>query len=227
MKTNFIISRYNEDVNWIGEYNSLDNKIYLYNKGASLTMSDEITYIELDNVGREADTYLKFIISFYDSIDSDEIYIFTQANPFEHNISFKQSVSKLTELSQYPISLSNSKYLETTEFDINELTVEVLPNGLSIKSYFKHLFIGDIGDNHDVQFHALWAVKGSDILFRSKNFYEYCLNLIEPVNNPIEAHIFERMWQYIFDGSTLDWFSHYKQFRNTIIGGKWKSVQIQ
>jgi hypothetical protein len=222
-KKNLILARYNEDILW-----ALDkaDKIYLYNKGNSLTVPEDVFYKELFNVGREADTYLKFIVSFYEQICPDEIYIFSQADPFVHNGDFIDHISDLNDESQYPISLSASSYVEN--FDVDPTSDDdVFNNGIPFKSYYNHLFYDTIEDEHLVYFHALWAVRGSDLLFRSKAFYEHCLNLINPVNNPLEAHIFERMWQYIFDGKTLDWFTHRQQFRSKFIGGMWGSVKIQ
>jgi len=227
LKKNLIIARYNEDLKWISDTSFIMDKIYVYNKGSDLSISNEkLSYHKLENVGRECTTYLTFIVDFYDQFDKDDIYVFSQGNPFEHNRDFISQVNGLDIKSQFPVSLSKTYGTENTYAHMGTITDTVLPKGLPFKIYFHHLFISDLEDKHTINYHALWAVKGSSLLFRSKSFYEYCLKLVKNVNNPLEAHIFERLWQYIFDGETLDWFTHYDEYRSKFIGGDWRSHTI-
>ncbi len=52
-----VVSRYNENIDWIAELNC---NMVVYNKGSYLPNT-----ISLPNVGREADSYLRFIIENY------------------------------------------------------------------------------------------------------------------------------------------------------------------
>lgn len=226
MKKNLIISRYEEDIRWIFDHNYIADKIHIYNKGSHLEIDKSIFYKELDNYGRECSTYLTFIIDFYEQLNSDDIYIFSQANPFDHNTLFIDSVVSLTEDTILPETLSTAYGIEKTSAHMGDIKDTAFPRGIPLRSYFNHLFLGGLSGEHTVKYHALWAVKGSALLFRSKSFYEYCLGLIPETDNSIEAHIFERLWQYIFDGKTLDWITHYKQYRSQFIGGNWNSHLI-
>ena len=69
-----VVSRYNENIDWIAELNC---NVVVYNKGSYLPNT-----ISLPNVGREADSYLRFIIENYNKLD--DVTGFLQANPFDH-----------------------------------------------------------------------------------------------------------------------------------------------
>lgn len=70
-----VVARYNEDVEWVKKY---ENHI-IYNKGSDIPEP----HIRLENVGREAHTYLHHIVKNYDNL-SDYV-VFLQGNPFDHS----------------------------------------------------------------------------------------------------------------------------------------------
>lgn len=85
MKNHIVIARYNENIDWIKHINLDMYRVYVYNKGGKIstkTYSHDIMVIDLENVGREAHTYLHHIIAHYDSLP--EKVIFTQGYPFDH-----------------------------------------------------------------------------------------------------------------------------------------------
>jgi hypothetical protein len=71
-----VVARHNEDLKWL---KSLDLNFAVYNKGRGDTL---IKYPSLPNIGKEAHTYLHFIISNYDNLP-DRV-TFLQGNPFDH-----------------------------------------------------------------------------------------------------------------------------------------------
>ena len=71
-----VVARYNENIEWL---NSVMNNCIIYNKGDKLGLSNEII---LENVGREAETYLHYIIENYQKLP--DIVIFTQGNISDH-----------------------------------------------------------------------------------------------------------------------------------------------
>jgi hypothetical protein len=76
MSYKIIVARYNEDINWL---NTEISNCIIYNKGNKLNIENEIL---LDNVGRESETYLNYIIQNYNNLP--DIVIFTQANIADH-----------------------------------------------------------------------------------------------------------------------------------------------
>ena len=75
MKKSIIISRFNEDINWLKDLKDF-RKIIIYNKGNSLSNHDNFQIINLDNVGRESHTWIYHIVKNYNNLD--DIIIFLQ-----------------------------------------------------------------------------------------------------------------------------------------------------
>lgn len=75
-----IIARYNEDISWTRE---LDCDVFIYNKGNDWPW-DDIPKLDIENYGRETETYIRAIIEFYDDLDNYDVMIFSQGNPFDH-----------------------------------------------------------------------------------------------------------------------------------------------
>jgi len=64
MSTNqIVISRYSEDLSWTESLPKIDSLIFIYNKGRKINslLSPEFKVIDLENIGREAHTYLHTI----------------------------------------------------------------------------------------------------------------------------------------------------------------------
>lgn len=230
MNKNIILARYNEDIDWIYDCKDFAN-IFIINKGSRLfSKRENVKIIETQNVGREAETYFYFIVNFYDFIiqNKTSLFIFSQAHPFDNNENFLELVKSLNYENQYPYGLSNNKGKEN--INLSRYGDPAHPNGLPILNFINHLFFTDsylhLNSVHDVVYNGLWATTGSSILFRKKIFYDHCLNLSNPSKNPIEAYIFERIWQYIFDQRTLDWFSHYQEIRKKYINGVYRNEII-
>ena len=74
-----IISRYNEDITWA---ENLEADVIVYNKGEDFPY--DYPKIDIPNFGREAETYVRSILEFYDFFDRYESVSFMQANPFDH-----------------------------------------------------------------------------------------------------------------------------------------------
>lgn len=73
----FVVARHSEDVSWL-ESIPFDHRLMLFDKSEE----PDPRAIRLENFGREANTYLRFITEYYDRIKGD--VIFCQGNPFDH-----------------------------------------------------------------------------------------------------------------------------------------------
>jgi hypothetical protein len=228
-----IIARYNENVKWLLNAKETFDKIHIYNKGEPFEFSANNVVVEnLSNIGREAHTYLHFIVSNYEEIERtpNKIYIFSQADPNNGLDYFNRKIESLStkKITDYPVSLTDDGAIESTEPHLGSQKDDVHPKGIPFEQYFSHLFYTDKKkQQHQVYYHALWATRGADITFRKKDFYQYCYGLFDNLNNPIESYIFERLWQYIFNPSYLDWISHYAVIRNLYTGGRWHGLEIK
>lgn len=83
-----VVARYNESLDWIFDVltdaNNIVEHVYIYNKGRPVNIDNEnITVKNVPNVGREGDTYLRFIIDFFHKIPTEGV-VFLQGDPFEH-----------------------------------------------------------------------------------------------------------------------------------------------
>lgn len=238
MKKNIILARYNEDVSWIFENLDLFENVFIANKGEKIDKVGDprITVYELQNVGREAHTYLNFICDYYDFIqkNNSDLFIFSQAYPHEHNWSFIENIEQLNESTQFPATLSKVSAIENKFASFGKKDNPVHPNGLPFINFYNHLFFeeklgitaGEDGFKHLVKYGALWVVPAEHLLFRKREFYQKCVSLVDNHINPIEAYIFERMWEYIFDNKTLDWISHYEQIRKQYTIGKYRGIDF-
>lgn len=229
---NIVLARYNENVNWVNDCSDLFDNIYLFNKGNNIDVNNpKIKYSLLPNIGREAHTYLYFIVNHYEEIldNQEQVYIFSQADPNNGLHAFKQKIEHVKNAGEFdfPISMTDVAGVEKTQPHLGSIDDPVHPTGVPFAQYFNHLFYSRKPfDEHKVYYNALWATKGRDIVRRKREFYQYCLNMFM-INNPIESYIFERLWQYIFTPSYLDWISHYDVIRNMHTGGRWHGLEIR
>ena len=73
MNKSLIISRYNEDLDWLKQYK--DFEITVYNKGYKLPESKSFKVLNLENVGRESHTWLYHIVHNYNKLNNVNIFL--------------------------------------------------------------------------------------------------------------------------------------------------------
>ncbi len=78
-KYDIVIARYNEDVSWLKEFNTETFNFKIYNKGEQ---NIEFESIPLENFGRDAHTFITYIVENYNNLP--EFVIFLQGNPIDH-----------------------------------------------------------------------------------------------------------------------------------------------
>lgn len=82
-----VICRYNEDLEWSEQ---LPIPRVIYNKGDDL--SDRYYTIDIENVGRESEAFLRFIVDNYN--DLPQRMVFLQGDPFYHYKGLYQFLTK-------------------------------------------------------------------------------------------------------------------------------------
>jgi hypothetical protein len=97
MSYKIIVARYNENIEWL---NSEMSNCIIYNKGNKLYIENEIS---LENLGRESETYLHYIITNYNNLP--DVVVFTQARISDHKGS--DDINYLIQIKNQ--ALSNSK----------------------------------------------------------------------------------------------------------------------
>jgi len=206
MSYKIIVSRYNENIEWLN--NEMQNCI-IYNKGKKLNIDNEMI---IENVGRESETYLHYIITNYHNLP--DIIVFTQAKISDHKGS--DDVNYLINIKNEALYHSKSQNFLTHYHGKNVWDIQWdhdwnFSNGkyylsdnyknepIKFIDWFKQNIHVNYPDPIKIYSSAIFAVKKEIILKNSLQYYE---NLILQVNhhiNPTEGHFFERSWFYVFN----------------------------
>jgi len=217
-----VISRYNEDLEWLKEEPFNKYPITCYNKGInnSFYKPSNMKIINIENVGRCDHTYIYHIVNNYDTLSNYIMFL-----PGSCNIEYKKNKAILwiyeiekTKTSIF-IGLKLEKGIQDTLFDfqIDEYVCSdyknyilnpekklqlhnVRPFG---KWYNKHFT-----DNkfYYVSYGGVIGVSKNNIMTTSKEKYITFLNELNQHSNPEVGHYFERAWCAIFnisDNNTL------------------------
>ncbi len=206
MSYKIIVARYNENIEWL---NSEMENCIIYNKGNKLNLDNEIN---LENVGRESETYLNYIISNYDNLP--DVIVFTQARISDH-IGSTNNINYLINIKNQALIYSKSQNFLTHYDNGRNIHFDkewnLRNNGYILKDNYKDnkpiTFFEWFKNNIDINYPnpikiyvaGIFAVKKEIILNKP---IEYYMNLIKEVNhhiNSTEGHFFERSWFYIFN----------------------------
>lgn len=204
MSYKIIVSRYNENIDWL---NSEMSNCIIYNKGDKLDINNEIF---LENVGRESETYLHYIITNYSNLP--DAVVFTQARISDH---------KGSDDINYLLNIKNEalKYNKSQNFNIDPEGTNIHSNktwnlrqdGYFLKNNYKNnnpiTFVEWFKNNIDINYpdpiyiywNAIFAVKKENIINKPIEYYEKLILEVKHHNEPPEAHFFERSWYYIFN----------------------------
>jgi hypothetical protein len=210
-----VLSRFNENIGWISEYENTDINIFVYDKGSikPTVKFENIKFIKRSNLGRECDTFLYHIIENYDNLS--DLTIFTQAWPFDNIPLFSDYLNGDLNLENcnnyfnwygemyqicdqdgypgiYPISSGHpNPFNKTFKIIYEDVFGKPCPREIKFKP------------------NSSFCVSKDLILKNKKEFYEKLLNFLryEEQNdfegifkfNPYEGHIIERMWGFIFN----------------------------
>lgn len=115
IKIQVVVSRFNENLDWLLILNNLDIDILIYNKG-----EENIDYIKhnirceiknIPNIGREGCTYIDHIINNYKKLYNYTIFV--QGFPFDHcpNI-YSKMIDIVNNLENINFTFLNNKLLE-------------------------------------------------------------------------------------------------------------------
>jgi hypothetical protein len=218
MSYKIIVARYNEDIKWL---NTEINNCIIYNKGEKLNIDNEIM---LENVGRESETYLHYIITNYNNLP--DVIVFTQARIADHvganNIKYLIKIKnealkfKISQnyLTHYETS-SNIKSCWNKEWNYLPYYDNTFVYSTNNEYYLQHnyknnkpiKFIEWFETNIDKQYPnpifiyyaAIFSVKKENILNRPIEYYKKLILEVNHHINSTEGHFFERSWYYIFN----------------------------
>lgn len=200
--TSIVIARYNENLDWLKKFNNLNIKVY--DKGEDLIHNSK----KLPNIGREAHTYLTYIVENYDNLD--DVTIFTQGNPLDH----------VSDIDQFNIDDNFTGYKTFVEYYGNFVNGEIISrkqqpgaywmsfgmrSQVTPKDIYRFLYGTEIPDCW-VAVCAIFAVDKKTILKHPKQKYEELLKLFNRPDYNWMAYVLEYSWTLMFqkDGFTKE-----------------------
>lgn len=210
-----IISRYNEDLEWVNEYPFNQFQYIVYNKGVNedFCKNNVNQIINLQNVGRESHTYLYHIVQNYEKLSNIVIFF-----PGSLNLNYKKekAIKILNNIiftkfmnayfvghyqgdifeSFKDFMLNYSKCTNLQNFSLNpesELQLcRLRPYGKWYRYFFRNI---------KARWNTYWgtfSIDKRDIIQHPKIKYEILLNTVSNSSNPESSHYMERSWGAIF-----------------------------
>lgn len=162
-----VVARFNEDLDWLKK---VPWNYIVYNKGEDLPawIKNEIKLQY--NIGREAYSYLKYIIDNYDTLP--DYIIFAQGNPFDHSRDFIKKINDFDGKDDF-FSLSDSVCIS----NLSDM-------GLDMAESVRKLFSDNI-KSFEFPEGAQFIVSNKTILFHTKMTYQKIIDFMT------EAEIFD------------------------------------
>jgi hypothetical protein len=200
-----VIARYTEDVSWVDVL--LRTPHTIVNKGQPLNNNASVMNVE--NVGREAESYLQFIILNYEKLqDMADDIVFCQADPIDHvehaivgfePKGFNTRSGNITDFAQFLNTYPPVKQFTPlgSWYSCNEFALPHWSFPEQLAKYCKRELHIDLPGN------TIWFVAGAQfivpvqsILQHPRIFYEHLLRQCHTCE--YMPYMLERVWSYIF-----------------------------
>lgn len=213
-----IISRYNENLNWLNEYPFNQFSYIVYNKGNNdnYCKNNVKEIIYLQNVGRESHTYLYHILSNYDNLK--DITIFFPGSLDLHykkelayyllNLIINDNFNYAYFIGEYNNNILDKFYdfkldnWSSTNNNNLTLNIETNENNFQLckfRPYNKwyNFYLNNIKVDC-CTYWGIFSIDKRDIIQHSKIRYEMLLDILSVGSNPESGHYVERSWGAIF-----------------------------
>lgn len=196
MSIELVVARYLEDLSWL---RNIPPQI-------RATVYDKSSSGNLENIGREAHTYLHHIVTRYD--DLAPLTVFCQGKPFDHAFDFRKTLRELVQNPHVEFRWLGH-IIDTDDSRGRTLFVPWSKNDdgheLDIAGFHRVLFGFEGPPEYVFQLGAQFIASREVIRGRSRQFYERALQI--SVEFPDAAHCFERTWDRVFGvvGVDLGW----------------------
>ena len=190
-----VVAKYKENIDWAINANI---PYTIYNKDQQCNDS---RFINLPNIGREAHTYLHYIVSNYHNLPN--YVFFSEGNcmsnrPLENTESIENLYSEINNFRGIPrVKPMGTRVVERIEGDNKcyELNLNVVRMYEKLFKIEKTEFVYYIGGQ--------LIVPRSRITFHSHTFYKHIYENISDIRGVgYCAWTLERLWPYIYDGKT-------------------------
>jgi hypothetical protein len=200
-----VISRYNENVEWVNQLQNVN--IIVFNKGEPFSLSPpHIKIIPLENVGKEGHTFYHYIYENYDFLNafsndcSNDYTFFLQGNPFDH---CKDIVERINHFHMNKTDfdfLSDSIHLITLSQDI---MIDDYDKEYKIPNRLVYNYIFDVYNLDDIRYYfgvgGQFVVSNSKIKSNPRELYLRIIKILSRTKMPIEGYVIERFPSLVFD----------------------------
>ena len=209
-----VISRYNEDLEWLKKDIFEHFSIVIYNKGNNTNFykPKNVKIITLENVGVCNHTYLYHIINNYDKLSNVTIFLPGSCMDNHKKEKTLQTIKKTKETnnSVFLVSYYNNSVLNTlydfimdtyqvanpSNYELNKSNklkpCSIRPFGKWYETLFPDINI------HHVNYQSIFSVSREHILNRSKESYQNIINYVNSDKNEESSHYIERAFLAIF-----------------------------
>lgn len=209
-----VISRFNEDLDWLKEKYFQTFSVTIYNKGNNedFYKPTHAKIITLQNVGVCNHTYLYHIIRNYDNLANVTIFLPGSCMDIHKREKTLQTIQKTKEtynstflVSYYKNGVSKSLHsfhldnYEIANAKNREINTSYHLKKCSIRPFGKwyETLFPDINIHH-VNYQSIFSVSREHILNRSKESYQEILNYVNTDKNEESSHYIERAFLAIF-----------------------------
>jgi hypothetical protein len=215
MQTTIVISRYNENLDWLKELNKPYYNIYIYNKGKNYNFEKSNPNIKaiipLPNIGRCDHTYLYHIIQNYDKLDEIVVFLPGCCEDWKHTVMKKMlDTIHFNNKATFPVFAYNDKlkeemygfYLDhwSSRTSANlKMNNENKLSKASIRPFGKWCdqFLGNRNIRYS-QFGGIFSIAKQDITQHPIHFYQRLICEFKSDSNAEVGHYFERSYGAIF-----------------------------
>lgn len=210
-----VVSRYNEDLEWLKEEPFNKYRVICYNKGKNddFYKPPNMRIVNLENVGREGHTYFYHILNNYDTLANITMFL-----PGSCNYSYKNDLAKrwINEIEQNNSAVFIGEYYTEPgiqnamyDFTMDEyqstgisnqkmnpenktFPSEIRPYGKWFEKHFGNIVIQYVASK------CIFCVQNKNIIQHPKSYYEVFLQELNKHSNPEVGHYFERSWAAVF-----------------------------
>jgi len=213
-----VLSRYNEDIDWINNDPFNKFNIICYNKGptdpTNQCKSDNCKIVKLENVGKCDHTYLHHIINNYDNLAP--ITLFIPASSFSQSYKYDILMKNMELLNESNSSIFYGCQFEDVAKEMNDFTIGYYPTSsheqnreLSSDGMLKECptrpfgkwFEENVGKDLKstvICYCGIFIVAKEHIQNHPKEYYEKLIKFVDDHPNPEAGHYLERAWPAIF-----------------------------
>ena len=198
-----VISRYNEDIEWIKMFDDY----VVFNKGNDFGISEEILNrsYSLPNVGKDFDVIFRYITTNYDNLPSK--IAFCQGHFQGHyNLSLLDFKERLLTLKNgySTLNYDNDRF-EPGRDNSPTFNIEYWPGKLDnyridydLQTWWKEVSGEEYIQKDIIFWGCIFCVDKSLIYRRPLSFYQKLHSYFTKYLNPVETHFVERSWANIF-----------------------------